>query len=124
MFTMLAALATRRPWAVIALAALAALLSFAGARNLHFVSDFDSSLPNRSPLSSQIHAIQTIFASRNTLAFLIKDGRAGDAGRGRLYAFAGPHPAAGHCGRPGLWRRFGNDEISGRRSRRSGRQRS
>ncbi|WP_310476185.1 hypothetical protein, partial [Sandarakinorhabdus sp.] len=74
MFTTLATLVTRRPWTVIAMVAMAALLSLAGARHLHFVSDFDSSLPNRSPLSEQIHAIQDAFESRNTLAFLIKDG--------------------------------------------------
>ena len=74
MFTLLATFVTRRPWMVIALIALAALMALAGARHLHFVSDFDSSLPNRSPLSAQIHAIQDTFESRNTLAFLVRDG--------------------------------------------------
>ena len=68
MFTVLATFVTRRPWTVIATVALAALMALAGARHLHFVSDFDSSLPNRSPLSAQIHAIQNTFKSRNTCA--------------------------------------------------------
>ena len=74
MFTLLAAIVTRRPWTVIATVALAALLVLTGARHLHFVSDFDSSLPQRSPLSAQIHSIQNIYESRNTLAFLVSGG--------------------------------------------------
>lgn len=74
MFTTFAVLVTRRLWIVMAAVALAALLSLVGVRYLHFVSDFDSSLPNRSPLSAQIHTIQDVFESRNTLAFLVKNG--------------------------------------------------
>jgi uncharacterized protein len=67
-----------RPRATLALVGLFALVLLAGARNTHFVSDFDGSLPARSPLSQQVHAVQERFASRNTIAFLVSGGTASE----------------------------------------------
>jgi uncharacterized protein len=58
---------------IVAILFLSALI-LAGARHTDFISDFDSSLPDRSPLSAQIHDIQDRFESRNTLAFLVSGG--------------------------------------------------
>jgi uncharacterized protein len=60
-----------KPRMTLLIVALLSLVVLAGARNTHFDSDFDSSLPAKSPLTAQIHAIQDIFQSRNTLAFLV-----------------------------------------------------
>ena len=76
MYASLGRLITLHPRGVIIGVLVAAVLVLAGARNTHFVSDFDSSLPNRSPLSAQIHANQDRFGGRNTLAFLVSGGDA------------------------------------------------
>lgn len=72
----------RHPWKVIAvILAISAVVLF-GASYSRFVSDYDSTLPNRSPLTAQIHAIQARFESRSTLAFLVS----GDSESSRIRA--------------------------------------
>src|ERR1044071_6087446 len=74
MFVSLGRIITGHPWKVIVLVFLACAGVLYGAKNSSFVSDYDSTLPNRSELTSSIHAIQDRFESRSTLAFLVSGG--------------------------------------------------
>lgn len=55
---------------------LIASIALAGLKNTNFVSDFDSTLPNRSALTQQILDNHDRFGGRNTLAFLVSGGTA------------------------------------------------
>lgn len=79
MFRQYGILVARHPWKVIAAVIVISATLLFGAGYSRFVSDYDSTLPNRSPLTSQIHAIQARFESRSTLAFLVSGGQ--DSGR-------------------------------------------
>jgi uncharacterized protein len=70
----LAKLVTKAPRKTILFVALLAAFAFAGLKNTHFVSDFDSTLPNSSSLTRQVLANHKMFGGRNTMAFLIAGG--------------------------------------------------
>jgi hypothetical protein len=71
MYASLARFAIARPWTIIAAVIAALLVVMAGARNLVFVSDYDSTLPNRSALTAEYRALQSQFGDRNTIAMLV-----------------------------------------------------
>ena len=71
MYVRLAYYVTTYPRRTILFVLLLAVILLVGLRNTHFVSDFDSSLPNRSPLTKQIRDNQERFGSRNTIMFLV-----------------------------------------------------
>jgi uncharacterized protein len=74
MLVWLANQVTTSPRRLIICVMLAALVALGGLKNTHFVSDFDSTLPNRSVLTRQILTNHDRFGGRNTLAFLISGG--------------------------------------------------
>ncbi|WP_269716694.1 efflux RND transporter permease subunit [Caulobacter sp. NIBR2454] len=74
MFALLGRAIVAHPWKFMLAAALVATLAFAGISRTRFVSDYDATLPNRSPLTTQIHSIQDRFGSRSTLALLVAGG--------------------------------------------------
>uniref|UniRef100_UPI00286CA335 MMPL family transporter n=1 Tax=Phenylobacterium sp. TaxID=1871053 RepID=UPI00286CA335 len=78
MFRLLGKAIVGHPYKFIAAAALAAAVAIAGAAQSRFVSDYDSTLPERSPLTSQIHRIQDLFGSRSTLALIVSGGAPSD----------------------------------------------
>ena len=74
MYSFLGRIVVGHPWKVIVAVTLMAAAVLAGARYTNFVSDYDSTLPNRSSLTQEIHAVQDRFESRSTLAFLVSGG--------------------------------------------------
>lgn len=50
------------------------MILLGGLYNIRFVSDFDSTLPNRSPLTKQILENQKRFGGKNSIAFLVANG--------------------------------------------------
>ena len=74
MYARLGKYITVYPRRTIAIVVLISLLFLAGLHNVRFVSDFDSTLPNRSPLTKQILDNQKRFGGKNSLAFLIAKG--------------------------------------------------
>ena len=60
-------------WTIMIVIALSMLL-LGGLYNIRFVSDFDSTLPNRSPLTKQILENQKRFGGKNSIAFLVANG--------------------------------------------------
>lgn len=74
MFALLGRAIVAHPWKFMLFAALVATLAFVGISRTRFVSDYDATLPNRSPLTTQIHSIQDRFGSRTTLALLVSGG--------------------------------------------------
>ncbi len=78
MYVKLAHCVTTYPRRTIIFVMLVAMVFLIGLRNTNFVSDFDSSLPNRSPLTKQIRDNQTRFGSRNTIVFLVSGGAVSD----------------------------------------------
>lgn len=67
---------THSPRKLILSVMLVALIALVGLKNTDFVSDFDSTLPNRSELTRQILDNHARFGGRNTLAFLVSGGTA------------------------------------------------
>ncbi|MEQ1548415.1 MAG: MMPL family transporter [Chakrabartia sp.] len=78
MYVKLAHYITTYPRRTIMLVLLLAAVFMVGLKNTKFVSDFDSSLPNRSPLTKQIRDNQIRFGSRNTIVFLVSGAAAAD----------------------------------------------
>lgn len=78
MFRRLGRLIVGHPYKVILVVTLLAALAIAGASRSRFVSDYDSTLPERSPLTRQIHEIQDRFGSRSTLALIVSGGAPAD----------------------------------------------
>lgn len=78
MFRQYGVIVARHPWKIIAAVVVFSAIVLFGASYSRFVSDYDSTLPDRSPLTAQIHAIQTRFESRSTLAFLVSGGQTND----------------------------------------------
>ncbi len=76
MYAWLARNAIETPKRTIVIIMLLALIVLGGLKNTHFVSDFDSTLPNRSKLTRQALDNHERFGGRNTLAFLITGGTA------------------------------------------------
>lgn len=76
MYGWLARQVTTFPKRIIFVVALLALVALAGLQYTHFVSDFDSTLPNRSTLTRQALDNQARFGGRNTLAFLVSGANA------------------------------------------------
>ena len=74
MYVWLANRITTSPRKLILIVMLIAFVALAGLKNTHFVSDFDSTLPNRSILTRQILDNHARFGGRNTLAFLVSGG--------------------------------------------------
>lgn len=62
------------PRRTIAIVVLVSMFFLAGLHNVQFVSDFDSTLPNRSPLTKQILENQKRFGGKNSIAFLVAKG--------------------------------------------------
>jgi uncharacterized protein len=73
-YNWLAKLVTKAPRQTILVVALLAAVALVGLKNTHFVSDFDSTLPNSSALTRQVLANHAVFGGRNTMAFLIAGG--------------------------------------------------
>lgn len=78
MFRLLGKAIVGRPYMFIVGAVIAAVIAIAGVAQSRFVSDYDSTLPERSPLTAQIHRIQDLFGSRSTLALIVSGGGASD----------------------------------------------
>lgn len=78
MFRLLGRAIVGHPYKFIVAAALVAAVAIAGVAQSRFVSDYDSTLPERSPLTSQIHKIQDLFGARSTLALIVSGGAPSD----------------------------------------------
>lgn len=78
MFRLLGKAIVGHPYKFIVAAVLLAAIAIAGAVQSRFVSDYDSTLPERSPLTGQIHRIQDLFGSRSTLALIVSGGSPSD----------------------------------------------
>lgn len=89
MYVRLAYYVTTYPRRTILFVMLLAAVLLVGLGNTHFVSDFDSSLPNRSPLTKQIRENQERFGSRNTIVFLVSGGAESDRVRAACAVSAG-----------------------------------
>ena len=71
------------------------MLLLGGLYHIRFVSDFDSTLPNRSPLTKQILENQKRFGGKNSIAFLVANGSAAASSRHSPFAV---HHSPSHAG--------------------------